>query len=252
MIRVYKLTWMLLALLLLASGSLFAQAQVSCSSDDGARHHCNADTRGGVRLLRQDSGSRCALGYSWGYDTQGVWVDHGCRGQFAMNAAVVGLNGYGAAENIDRGGDWNTYHNATQQPIAISCSSNGGRQVCPANVLGDVRMVRQRSGSPCQEGYSWGRTQRGIWVDHGCRADFEISAYNNNWRQGWFNEGAQGRVFRCSSDDGDRNTCKVNTRNGVTLLRQISGSPCQQGYSWGYDRRGIWVDHGCRAEFQVR
>jgi len=23
------------------------------------------------------------------------------------------------------------------------------------------------------------------------------------------------------------------------------------GKSWGYDNRGIWVDRGCRAEFNV-
>jgi len=26
---------------------------------------------------------------------------------------------------------------------------------------------------------------------------------------------------------------------------------CMQGYSWGYDEGGIWVDHGCRAYFRV-
>ena len=34
-------------------------------------------------------------------------------------------------------------------------------------------------------------------------------------------------------------------------MKQRSDSSCRQGYSWGYDRRGIWVDHGCRADFQV-
>jgi len=33
------------------------------------------------------------------------------------------------------------------------------------------------------------------------------------------------------------------------LARQISGSRCEQNSTWGYDSRGIWVDRGCRAEF---
>jgi hypothetical protein len=37
----------------------------------------------------------------------------------------------------------------------------------------------------------------------------------------------------------------------VQLVRQISGSPCRQDETWGYDRRGIWVDRGCRAEFVI-
>jgi hypothetical protein len=43
----------------------------------------------------------------------------------------------------------------------------------------------------------------------------------------------------------------VNTRGGVRLSRQISGSACTQGSTWGYDGTRIWVDNGCRAEFQV-
>lgn len=57
------------------------------------------------------------------------------------------------------------------------------------------------------------------------------------------------RTIVCSSNHGDRVYCDADTRNGVMLVRQISGSPCDQGRTWGYDRRGIWVDRGCRAEF---
>src|SRR5512147_629427 len=35
------------------------------------------------------------------------------------------------------------------------------------------------------------------------------------------------------------------------MTRQISGSPCTQGSTWGYDSNQIWVDRGCRAEFEV-
>jgi hypothetical protein len=37
----------------------------------------------------------------------------------------------------------------------------------------------------------------------------------------------------------------------VRLLKQNSETPCRQSESWGYDDRGIWVDRGCRADFQV-
>ncbi len=61
---------------------------------------------------------------------------------------------------------------------------------------------------------------------------------------------AQSGSLTCSSNDGSYHYCRANTQNQVVLTRQISGSPCQQGYSWGYDYRGIWVDRGCRAQFQ--
>src|SRR5438046_85500 len=53
----------------------------------------------------------------------------------------------------------------------------------------------------------------------------------------------------CASDDGQRHYCNIDTRGGVSLVRQRSGSPCIQGQTWGYDRRGVWVDRGCRADF---
>jgi hypothetical protein len=55
----------------------------------------------------------------------------------------------------------------------------------------------------------------------------------------------------CSSENGQRMYCDVDTRGGVQLTRRLGRAACQQGSSWGYDRRGIWVDRGCRAEFTV-
>jgi hypothetical protein len=43
----------------------------------------------------------------------------------------------------------------------------------------------------------------------------------------------------------------VHEKASVRLLKQRSDSSCRQGESWDFDRRGIWVDHGCRADFQV-
>ena len=63
---------------------------------------------------------------------------------------------------------------------------------------------------------------------------------------------ASAQSITCSSDNGKRNYCAVNTSGGVQMVRQRSGSPCVQGSTWGYDRRGIWVDRGCRADFTVR
>src|SRR5579864_843225 len=62
---------------------------------------------------------------------------------------------------------------------------------------------------------------------------------------------AQPQTVVCSSDDMSRHSCPADTRGGVQLTRQISGSPCTQNSTWGYDKNGIWVDKGCRAQFQV-
>src|SRR5262245_58591569 len=59
----------------------------------------------------------------------------------------------------------------------------------------------------------------------------------------------RGDEMYCASDDGRRNYCSADTRGGVRLVRQRSGSPCILNRTWGFDRRSIWVDRGCRAEF---
>lgn len=143
----------------------------------------------------------------------------------------------------------------------ISCSSDdGNRHYCSADTRGGVRMVEQKSKSPCQQGYSWGSDNRGIWVDHGCRAEFQANQgnghgyrddnYNNN-NNGNHHGQYQSEVISCSSDDMHRHYCPADTRGGVQLVKQRSDSSCRQGKSWGYDNRGIWVDKGCRADFQV-
>jgi len=56
-------------------------------------------------------------------------------------------------------------------------------------------------------------------------------------------------TIRCESRNNNRNFCRVDTENNVTLRRQLSSSPCQRNRTWGFDRNGIWVDRGCRADF---
>ena len=72
-----------------------AQNVVTCESEGGRRQTCSVDTRNGeVRLIRQFSEARCVRGRSWGVIPGGVWVDDGCRGQFAVsNTSRGGYNG---------------------------------------------------------------------------------------------------------------------------------------------------------------
>lgn len=137
----------------------------------------------------------------------------------------------------------------------ITCSSEDGRRnFCSADTRGGVSLGRQRSGSPCRQGYSWGYDRRGVWVDRGCRADFVLgrAAFRPPRPLPGPGPGGPGQFVNCSSEDGRRKYCPVVIRRGVTLIKQRSGSPCRQGSTWGYDRRAIWVDRGCRADFEVR
>lgn len=65
------------------------------------------------------------------------------------------------------------------------------------------------------------------------------------------NRDSRASIITCASNDGRRNYCDADTRDGVVLLREHGNRACRQGSTWGYDRRGIWVDRGCRADFEV-
>ncbi|MCW5580156.1 MAG: DUF3011 domain-containing protein [Luteimonas sp.] len=134
----------------------------------------------------------------------------------------------------------------------VRCESNDGRtRHCRADTRGGVTLVRQLSNTPCSQGRNWGWDNDGIWVSQGCRADF-VTGRGGGHSSGWPIGAGHGRTVRCESKGGRSHRCDVDTRGGVTLVRQLSDTRCVQGRNWGWDRGGIWVDGGCRAEFRVR
>lgn len=62
---------------------------------------------------------------------------------------------------------------------------------------------------------------------------------------------ANAQIVVCASGDYRFQRCAFPVNGRVELVRQLSQSNCQFNRSWGYDRDGIWVNRGCRAEFAV-
>lgn len=63
---------------------------------------------------------------------------------------------------------------------------------------------------------------------------------------------ADERTIRCESGRwGGQRYCSADTDGRVELVRELSRRRCVQWRTWGYDKRGVWVDNGCRAEFRV-
>jgi hypothetical protein len=209
---------------------------IPCSSDDGEKHYCEADTRQGARLVRQRSQALCKEGESWGYDEEGIWVDKGCGGEFAL--------GRGEDKGEARGG--------VDEAGTLTCASDDGRRkVCAADTSNGVQLVKQRSDAKCKEGSSWGHDTQGIWVDKGCAADFVVGVLGHPAGSG--KAASKSETISCASFDGRRNYCDVDTQGAkVRLTRQIGMATCVEGSTWGYDRRGVWVDRGCNGEFLVQ
>jgi hypothetical protein len=53
----------------------------------------------------------------------------------------------------------------------------------------------------------------------------------------------------CESQKGRTTYCPLDTRGDVILTEQYSRTQCVEGHNWGADRRGIWVNQGCRGSF---
>ncbi|HEX6177711.1 MAG TPA: DUF3011 domain-containing protein [Thermoanaerobaculia bacterium] len=131
---------------------------------------------------------------------------------------------------------------ALAQP-AVVCESDGSFRECRLEGVGVGTLVRQMSDAACIEGQTWGYRDGRIWVDKGCRASFALTN-----RVG--SAPLDTRVV-CESRDNGLTRCAANTAAGVQIARRISDSGCEFGRDWGYDRDGIWVTNGCRAEFSV-
>lgn len=63
----------------------------------------------------------------------------------------------------------------------------------------------------------------------------------------YYDDGYNGGPVRCESIKNRTQQCALPGR--ARLVRQISGSPCVEGQTWGQGRGGVWVTQGCRAEF---
>jgi hypothetical protein len=133
---------------------------VVCESTDGRRHRCAADTLGQITLGRQlGRDNRCVEGRTWGYDSNAIWVDRGCRAEF-----LVADN---SGTYRDRG--------PSQAMRTVTCESNGSRRTyCRADARFGVRLTREISRSRCNVNRSWGSDPKGVWVSNGCRAEFAL------------------------------------------------------------------------------
>jgi hypothetical protein len=198
-------------------------ALVTCESDNGRRKECAADTSAGVQLVRQLGDAGCAFNSGWGYDQKGIWVNKGCRAEFAVRGKPK------------------------PQVKALVCESTGARNACPAETQFGIAIVKQLGDAACILGETWGFDQDGVWVEKGCRGQFVLGGFR-------LPETAippTAARLTCESIDGKRKQCAVDTTRGVGLVKQISETTCVLNKTWGYDREGIWVADGCRAEFVV-
>lgn len=144
------------------SGGIVPPRKITCISNRGRYRECNTGTRGRVQLVnRLNNSLACTVGRSWGQRPGVVWVNRGCRAQFAATRRVVGP--VGAPTTWVRDPNY-----------SVNCmSADGRRTTCTWDTrYGRPTLVERRNGT-CLEGRDWGYDDNGqLWVTSACGARF--------------------------------------------------------------------------------
>jgi len=229
---------------------------VRCESEARETVRCKADTKNGVTLERQLSRAGCWYDETWGYDAKGIWVSNGCRADFALARPPVVGSTASSGTGTETGTGTTGSSGLSGEQVAMGAAAALVVGAIAAAVIAsrnndgdddddhsDDRRCRSydRRGR-CTDYYDDDdecryRDSRGRCISSG-------SSSNDPW--------GRDKLVRCESQGHKERYCKVDTRRGVELYRQLSEARCRYGSTWGYDRKGIWVDAGCRGEFVIR
>jgi hypothetical protein len=168
-------------------------------------------------LKVQHSPHACYQNDTWGYDSSGIWVANGCSATF----------------RIGRKDDGDTAAAVGLGILALGVlgaladnNDDGYNQPPPPPPQGYDPNYPPPGGYPGQGGYP---DQDGYPDDN----------YNDAY------------VISCDSKKNKYRFCAVPIQNYAQLVHQRSRSACRFNKSWGYDRRGVWVKSGCRADFAI-
>lgn len=159
-----------------ALASNTARAQTFNCSSNGQYQQCRIPGSGNpqdVRLVKQLSREACIQGKTWGVRGNNVWVDRGCRADFALvgpgsRPPYYGHPSYGPPKGPPAyysGKFSGGRSNCSSTPgVALYCQSGGAfKYANPINVNGACVMNR-----------TWGVSQYGLWISNGCSGQWEI------------------------------------------------------------------------------
>lgn len=228
---------------------------MECGTGSTQRVQCEAGGQvSRARLVRDLSGGRCGAAGTWGWADSVIWTDNTCRGQFevsyATSTGATGTPTTGTSDSTRRivCGTLTTYQ--------ANCSTQGP--------IASVRLFREANFANCTEGKNWGHRDTVIWAGNGCRAEFEVTYRTASTGLPTSPVSPTGptaptspgppitRTVTCGSTSTAQARCNLGVEpTSVRLARDLSGSRCREGYSWGRTGTVIWTSRGCRGEFAV-
>ena len=88
------------------------------------------------------------------------------------------------------------------------------------------------------------------WAAAACAVAVVLS-WTSEVQAGQWGGGGRDRVT-CQSQKEREQFCPAAIGGDVRVARQLSDTPCIEGRNWSWDRNGVRVFDGCRAEFTFR
>lgn len=104
---------------LLVAPPAFART-VRCESKNYQYTYCPVPTYGDVQLRTELSHSACQYGRGWGFDHRGIWVDRGCRAEFAVDEGRRGH--YSGYDYYDRDRDSGSKGSAAAAGVVLGAA----------------------------------------------------------------------------------------------------------------------------------
>ena len=220
---------LVLLLGLVASGSVFAQAQTRAYAPENLRTLSVSDQTRVISLeYSEQSGGRRIPD-----DQLRFYLDQVNRSNWTFSRIKTDI-----AQSLGGSGGPRP---PTPPSGQITCESANNRyRECPTGFRGNATLVQNLSSTRCVEGQNWGSRNGIVWVDRGCRGRFAARS----------NGGGNGDLVRCESDGNAYRECRTNFRGRAVVQRQLSSTRCYENQNWGQRPGVIWVRSGCRAEFR--
>lgn len=216
------------------AAGLFLPVPVVAQATRSAQSDCAREAgRNGFQILRTGNFRQIPDGWqldltlrnAQGRTDDGICTVRTSTGQVSFSGFDFGIGGGGGSDGM-----------------RFDClSENAKYRECQLPVDGRAQVARQYSKTPCQEGYSWGQRGDRVWVDRGCRAQFEVVRGD---------PGAGGQYFDCRSTDGRYRECRMQGGMDAQMVRTYTGS-CRKDSTWGVRPGLVWVTAGCQAQFRA-
>lgn len=149
---------------------LQAQQTIRCSSQDGQKKFCPANTKNGVRLVREQSDNVCQQGSTWSYNRSGIQVNGGCSAEFEVSGTggADTNGGYGNNGNYNNGGgnDNNGSSNGSNHDSGGGDNRNGDNGTAHGS-YDDRSGGNNRTGNGDHRGNGYGDRQHGVVLPSG-------------------------------------------------------------------------------------